>query len=141
MVYNEIMVVPKEVKDVLESLRKHQSGELLFQGTTISFRLFDQGEKIVLQTPVFEGHDYIPPSVRKGMTSKLPIHNQAFRTYLTLDEEKFRIILNYVGNAELYDIPFFHQLLEEFTFIAEEWREFFDNDGKKDLIYVRQPKT
>lgn len=134
------MVIPKEVITILESLRTKQVGELTFQGTPISFRVFDEGQKLYLQTSVFEGHDYIPPAVRQGMATKLPIHNYEFRTFLTLDEENYRIILNYVGNAELSDVPHFHQLLEEFQFISEEWRDYFDNGGQKDLIWVKKPR-
>jgi hypothetical protein len=53
-----------------------------------------------------------------------------------LDEENYRIFLNYIGSTEeLTNLKFFH-LMKEFEFMVEEWRIFLDEHDKQDLIYI-----
>lgn len=130
------MNVKEEIDSLLSQLLLHDVGEIHFHGSVMNIRLFDIHTKLALNTTVYNGSNYIPKSVRNCLTSKAPLPQTGIRTYLSVDEENFKIHLNYVGKIDHLDRKRFLKLLEEFAWIAEAWRKFLDEHDRQDLVFV-----
>ena len=106
----------------------------------ISVHLFDHGSKLILSVPVYEGGNFIPLSVRNSLLKPLPFKAPPLKTLFKVDEDHFQISLNYLGHLGHFNQRMFIDLIEDFSELADQWRLYLDDDDKKDLIHVRQPK-
>jgi hypothetical protein len=131
------MDLDEDLKKLIHQLSHRDMGLILFNGSDITVRVYEQDSRLSLSTPVYYGGNYIPKSVRKCLSERAPFEDHSIRTYLSLDEENFQIALNYLGQLENLDRSKFKDLLENFTVQAEEWRLFLDENDRHDLIYVR----
>jgi hypothetical protein len=133
------MIIEKELKKIFHQLVKEDVAQIAIGGTDITIRVLDDASKFSLSTPVYFGGNFIPKSVRSCVSHKTPIANERIKTYLTIDEPNFKVYLNYLGNLEQLGQHGFGALLEEFTWVADEWRLILDEHDKNDLIHVRVP--
>lgn len=124
------------IRDLMQELRVKQSARITFKGNEIFLEMKEDGDKIHFQAAVFEGDNYIPPSVRNGIKQKVPFMDNFFKAYLTIDEEQFKVLLHHDEPSRTTSSNLFTQI-DRFSFLAEEWREFLDHNGKRDLIPVR----
>lgn len=132
------MLLEKEYQKLIHDLLTHERGQIFLSGSDISVTVFDHSSKMSLATPVYFGSDYIPKSVRSGVSKSPPFEkNQSIRTYLTIDEENHRIFLHYLGTIETLNSAKFTNLLDDFSYLAGEWRIYLDEHDKNDLIHVR----
>lgn len=106
-------------------------------GFTVSVYVLENGHALHLKTSVYNGHNYIPPSVREGLNSQPPFSYGALSAKLTLSEESFQIHLNYRTELSSFESHKFFNLLDEYSWLAHQWRDFFDDQDRKDLIYVK----
>lgn len=102
----------------------------------LSIHLSDNRSQISLFTVVYVGQEYIPNGVRTCLDKEAPFQNP-LRTYLTIDEEQYKIYLNYTDGIDHLSHETLNELLEEFNMAADEWRLYLDENDKKDLIHVR----
>jgi hypothetical protein len=131
----------KEVSQVIERLKADRSAHIDIYGSPLSIGLFDEAHKLTLSTVVFHGSNFIPLSVRACLNKKdAPIHPSALPTYITVDEQNSSIILNYIGRWESVTPFTFDRLLDEFCWLAEEWRSFLDEHGRQDLVHIYHKK-
>ena len=130
------MLIQKDLTKVFKQLFHDDIFQISFCGCEITVRVFDSASKLSLSSPVYYGGNFIPQSVRKGALHKFN-QRDLIRTSLVMDEEKFQIDLNYLGNLEILDQQQFFNILESFTFIANRWRNFLDEHDKNDLIYIK----
>lgn len=131
------MLVEKELQKIYQDLISHDQTQIFLSGSDVTVRVFDNSTKISLTTPVYFGGNYIPPSVRSGITKSPPFEKtQTINTTLTVDEDSYRIFLHYIGTTEVLNNTKFAYLLENFCYLAEEWRIYLDEHDKNDLIYV-----
>ncbi len=105
-------------------------------GSEIDVHLYDQHEKMSLAASVYEGGNFIPQSVRKCIKGKLPFDGQWIPTKLVVEEENYKILLVYVGQGVTFNPQNFKDLLEEFSWQADEWRLYLEEHDKHDLVYV-----
>jgi len=134
----DVMLVEKEVKRLYHELIQHEYAQVFLSGSDITVRAFDNHSKIFLTTPIYFGGNYIPKSVRQAIAKTPPFDkDQTIKTSITVDEENFRIFLNFIGAIEILNNKRFHQLLEDFCYLAEEWRIYLDEHDRNDLVYVR----
>lgn len=132
------MLIEKDIHKILSHLAGHESVQISFDGSEIFIRFMEAASKLSLTTVVYNGGNYIPSSVRSCVSHKAPIFQASIPTFLTLDEPHFQIQLNYIGTAnETLSYVKFKELLEEFGFMAEKWRNYLDEHDKNDLVYVR----
>jgi hypothetical protein len=131
------MIVEKELKNLLNELSRRNVAEIKLGGSSIMVHVFDQSSKFSLSTPVYMGGNFIPKSVRTCLTKDPPFTRNHLKSYLTVDENKFQIILNYLGGVANINKRTFINLLEEFSWLADEWRLYLDEHDKTDLIHVR----
>ncbi len=131
------MLVKKSVKEILNNLAHGKSIDVPFDGSNIVIRTLDETSKLSLTALIFDGGDYIPKSVRNCISQKSPFSHSSILTFLSVDEKKFQVKLNYLGMAKNLNEDDFKELLGEFSLIAEKWRIYLDEHGKNDLLHVR----
>lgn len=134
------MIAERNFKRLFEELRSSEGAEITLNGMPISIRVFDQGSKLSLATSVYEGGNYIPQGVRHCLNQKAPFKPSSIQTYLNVDEPNYRISLNYLGHLAHFNSQQFCSLIEEFNWLAEEWRLFLDEHDRNDLVHVRVSK-
>jgi hypothetical protein len=133
------MIIEKELKKIFHQLIKDDVAQIAVGGTDITIRVLEDASKFSLSTPVYFGGNFIPKSVRHCVTHKTSIPNERIKTHLTLDEAKFQVFLNYIGEVENIQRYGFGALLEEFSWVADEWRLILDEHDRNDLVHVRVP--
>lgn len=131
------MLAHKELQKVYQNLLSQNYAQLFINGSDITLTIFDDSSKISLTTPVYFGGNYIPNSVRVAIKKHPPFEKyQSIKTSLTINEDDFRIFLNYLDTTEALNNEKFTHLLEDFCHIAEEWRIYLEEHDKEDLIYI-----
>lgn len=133
------MLAQKELKKLFHQLFEKEIVEINLGGSTVTIRFHADESKFFLSSSVYFGGNFIPNSVRKCLTYKTPFV-QDLKTYLTIIEDKFQIDLNYVGTLDNLNGEKFKELLEEFSWLSDEWRLFLDDHDKNDIIHVRMPR-
>jgi hypothetical protein len=131
------MVIQKELQKLYQQLLQDTVARIPVNGTDVTVRILE-GSKLSLSTEVYFGGNFIPPSVRASLTKKLPATEGHIKTFFTIDEPNFRIYLNYLGHIQTLKNQAFDHLIEEFGWLAQEWRHFLDENDKHDLIHVRK---
>lgn len=132
------MIIERDIYKLLGQLSKEQNSHITIDGSDIKIHFAQEVSKLSLSTIVYNGGNYIPSSVRRCLSHKLPFHHSDIKTFLTIDENHYTVELNYLGlaNSRL-NYHDFKELLEEFGGIAEKWRDYLDENDKNDLVYVR----
>jgi len=131
------MLAEKELRKIVRELSHENLVKVDFEGVEVLINRFDLiSGKAALSACVYFGGNFIPQSVRQSVIQKVLIKGDHINTSLSLNEEEFTVLLNYVGTCSLEEIALNH-LLEEFCWIANEWRLFLDEQDRNDLVYVR----
>lgn len=132
------MLIEKDIQQILNQLAGGGSIKVPFDGSDIVIRVIDDASKLSLSALVYEGGNYIPSSVRRCISHKSPFSIPSpMLTFLTVDEQKFQVKLNYLGHAHALNRHTFKEVLEDFGIIAEKWRLYLEDHDKNDLIHVR----
>jgi len=124
------------IRDLITELKLNQKADINFQGSEVHLEMREDGDKIHFLTSVYDGGNYIPPSVRSGIKQKVPFEDTSFSSYLTIDEEHFQIHLHHDEPSRTSTGRLFNQI-DRFCFLAEEWRDFLDRNDRSDLVPVR----
>ena len=132
------MLLENDLNSLLSGLAQNKNAEVFLHGSVLTLELIDQASsKLLLSTPVYNGGNYIPKSVREGLKKHPDFSRHAMHTNFVVDEENFIVTLAHNNSllettkARLVDI------LEEFSILADEWRLYLDEQDKNDLIHVR----
>lgn len=130
------MIVEKNLKKLFQQLDHDDTAQITLGGNDITIRVFDDASKISLATTVYFGGNFIPKSVRNGISQKSPFNRVSIKTSLAIDEKQYLVNLHYLGHLEHMNNLNFTSLLEEFTWLARAWRAYLDEHDKNDLIRV-----
>jgi hypothetical protein len=133
------MVMQKELKKLFHQLVREDMAQIELGGSNITIRVLDHASTFSLTTPVYYGGNFIPKSVRRCLSQKGPIFRENIKTNLTVNENNFEIFLNYLGSLDHLNGEKFKELLEEFSWLADEWRLYLDEHDRNDLVHVRIP--
>ncbi len=131
------MIVEKELKKIFRQLLQEDIVKIDVDGFNITVRIFDQASKLSLSTPVYFGGNYIPKSVRNSLSKSVGFSSSHIKAFTSIDENNFQINLNYLGRLNVLNNESFRDLLEDFSGLASEWRNFLDEHDKNDLVHVR----
>lgn len=134
------MIVSKDIKKLFSHLLSNEVTEIAIDGMTVSLQILESSSKVSLSTAVYEGGNYIPKSVRKCLSEKVPFDHKVISTFLKVDEPHFQISLNYLGSFNQLNQQSLLNLLEEFSELANEWRFYLDEHDKNDLVHVYAAK-
>ncbi len=131
------MLLEKNLKRLLSQLDHDDIVQIPYGEHELTLKVFDNASKVLLSTPVYFGGNFIPSSVRKCASQKHPFHGQPeIKTSLYIDESKFKITLSYLDDMNNLKSVNFSKIIEEFEFIADEWRVVLDENDKNDLVHV-----
>ena len=131
------MIIQKDLKRLFAQLLHDDFARITIDGAEVLVRIYDRAAKFSLVTPVYFGSNFIPNSVRQCVAKRAPFDHGEIKTFLTVDENNFQINLNYLGTTEPLSNQFFVELLEQFSWLAQEWRLYLDENDKNDLIHIR----
>jgi hypothetical protein len=136
-----IMIVEKELRKLLHQLVKEEIAQISLGNSLVKVHVFDNSTKIALSAHVYAGGNFIPKSVRNCTTLTPQFQKNHITTYLNIEEDSFSIYLNYVGGLDHLNKRMFVDLLEEFSWLADEWRVYLDEHDKHDLVHVHIPRN
>lgn len=134
------MLVEKEIKKIFQKLLQDDIIRITLDGFDILVRVLEGPSKLILSTQVYFGGNFIPKSVRKCVSDRDPfisMEGEHIKTQLIIDEEHFLINLNFIGGLENLNNESFRLLLEDFTWLANKWRDNLDEHDRNDLVHVR----
>lgn len=132
------MIAAQEIKRLFHQLRQEYHANVSIDQRNIHVCILDNSSKLFFTTGVFNGTNYIPKSVRGCLNSSPTFLLQSkVKGYLTIDEEHHSISLNYIGLLGHLNNETFRDLLEDFSWLALQWQNYFDDHDRKDLIHVR----
>lgn len=134
------MIVEKEFRKLVSQLVKEEIAQIVLGHSEVTVHVLDNASKISLSSSVYFGGNFIPKSVRKSITQTPSFEKGLMKTSLVVDEENFRISLNYLGGLNHLNKRMFVDLLEEFSWLADEWRLYLDEHDKNDLVYIHSQK-
>lgn len=128
------------IKDMISQLTHHRTVELAMNGFRIVSQLAPLGNTLSLRTVVYEGFNYVPPSVRQCLSGSFLGPASPLKALLNLNEETFEITLAFSEPVPNLTEESLIGLLEEFTWLGEEWRRILDDHDKRDLVHILAPK-
>ena len=132
------MLIEKDIQKLLGQLSHNENIHLFVDGSDILVRFERDNLKLSLSTIVYNGGNYIPSSIRRCVSHKSFMPRSSINTFLSMNEHDFQISLNYLNQSpDSLSYRHFKDLLEEFGFLAEIWRNHLDENDKNDLVYVR----
>ena len=102
-------------------------------GFELTAKLFDDGSQVYLSTPVMIYRTDLSPAVRDAVREGATVEGSQLDGFLRLDESKGIVYLDYLGPMEAESGVEYIHLLQEFIWIANEWRYRLDLKGKLDL--------
>lgn len=131
------MVSQSKSKKWLEKLMQKGTVEIVLHGNKVYVKAFQNDSIFSLSSVVYQGGDYIPKSVRSCAQKQ---ESSAFQSRiagsLVVDEQNYRVELHYVERMDEVDDRVLQDLLEEFCWLSEEWRNLLDEHDRQDLVYV-----
>lgn len=131
------MLVEEELQKVLHDLISNARAQIFLSGADISISVSENYSKMTLITPVYFGGNYIPASVRAGITRRPPFErHRNIKTFLTIDENRFAIFLHCEGTTESLNSVKFGSLLDDFCYLSEAWRTYLHDKDQNDRVYV-----
>ena len=135
------MLVERDFRKLVHQLIKEEVAKVALGNSEVVVHILDHASKISLSSSVYIGGNFIPKSVRSCLSQKPSFEQGHIKTSLTLDEEHFSINLNFLGGLAHLNKRMFVDLLEEFSWLADEWRLYLDEHDKHDLVHVHVPKS
>ncbi|MCB1112744.1 MAG: hypothetical protein H7A37_03925 [Chlamydiales bacterium] len=128
------MLLDSEMEKLFRTLLTKDSAQIYFCGSNLLICIIDNASKLSVTTPVYFGNDYIPKSVRQCTENTPPFHSDSIKTFVTIDGDQ--VTLRYLGKIDPLNNYKFRELLTEFCYMAEKWRDYLDEHDKKDLLRV-----
>lgn len=136
LTYRVNMVTESVLQTIIDGLKEGKNTTIRLLGNLIEVKSCANSSKLWLSTVIYDGGNYIPSSVRNTLQSPSPVPRSPIPTFVTVDESKFQLVLNYLGLLPEDGPQQFKDLLEQFAWDAEEWRYYLDDFDKRDLIRV-----
>jgi len=130
------MLMENNLEKVITHLLHHDDVQIEVNGVEITVHVVDDASKIFLSSLIYKGDGYIPLSVRDCLKKEAPFTSNRLNIYPALHEKKFSVTLHFMGSVE-YSPDSVGDLLNEFAFVANEWRAFLDEHDKNDLVHAR----
>ncbi|MEI8365512.1 MAG: hypothetical protein WCF65_03750 [Parachlamydiaceae bacterium] len=134
------MIIEKEFRKLVHQLVRQEVAKITLGHSEVIVHVLDNASKVSLSSLVYSGGNFIPKSVRECLNNIKLLESEHIKTYLNVDEETFSITLNFLGGLQHLNKRMFVDLLEEFSWLADEWRLYLDEHDRNDLIHIHIPK-
>ncbi|WP_213152423.1 hypothetical protein [Neochlamydia sp. AcF95] len=131
------MIIEQDLKKLFQKLDHDQVLHIQLNENELGIKVFDGASKIFLTTRIYKGDNFIPKSVRNGIARKAPCSRTSIKTFLSINENQYRVDLNYLGLLQQMNAQNFAILMEDFVRLACGWRVYLDEQDQNDLIHVR----
>lgn len=127
----------QEIAQVYEELQTAQRGKLTLGLFDIQWARSPDRRMVYLATPIFDGGNYVPQSVRRAV-GQAGLHAQGggVGVALAIDEARFQVVLHYRTEEGVTNPDALGHIMDEFLALADEWHRLLDEYGEQDLIYV-----
>ncbi len=125
------------IKDLVDYLIHRGKVEVPAHGSRILVEFSARTELLSFQSTVYQGQDYVPPSVRLCLSPSFRGPASSLLTSLELHKETYSVSLHFSDTIPHLTHDLLMSLLEEFGWLAEEWRQVFDDHDKRDLVHIR----
>jgi len=117
---------------VMSQLAGKRKARVVIQGVVIFFEVSPRKNHFTLYTKVYSGDGYLPKNVRSCVSSSGVLRWQHSGAYLKLDPLTHCVYLfQEIKMEEGKYIPFKHHL-SDFSMVAAEWREIFQDFAEQD---------
>ncbi len=130
------MLIHSELKKIFHQLIKDHLAYVDFNHTKIAIKIVRDASLFSLNATVYIGENFIPKSVRKALHSHPSFIDRQIKTNFSIEESQFKIYLNYLGHLDYKDEEAFTAIVQEFSWLLEEWRLYLDEHDKHDLIHL-----
>lgn len=124
------------IKNLVDQLRYRLRAEVSIHQFEISIVLDRLNQELTLSTAVYQGQNYIPTSVRHAVSGHVLGPASTLKGILSLDEEAFRVTLTHCQVMTELSEKSLTYLLEEFSWLAEQWRWLLDEQDRRDLVHI-----
>lgn len=131
-----VMLVKEEIQQLLHQLRRGNTVSIPFDDSIVIARFARDSSELSLSALIYNGNNYIPPSVRDCLSQKVSFLPPSMQTFFSVEEGSFQVTLHYLEEAEGITQEELQELVEEFGLIAEKWRLYLEDREKSDLVYV-----
>lgn len=129
------MVVQQEVQKLFQNLAYREAAFITVGSVEILVRSIEDGKQLVITTPIYSGGNYIPSKVRHAVALN-SIQSKLIHPKLIIDEDKFEIYLRYTADKPEISLEALKEDLEEFAWLAEEWRIILDEEDRNDRVHI-----
>lgn len=129
------MVVQQEVQELFQNLIHREAAIIVVGGSEILVRTADDGQLLLITTPVYCGGNYIPSRVRHAVALN-SVQSKLIRPKLIIDEDRFEIFLRYIEERRDLSLETLKADLEEFAWLADEWRTILDEEDRNDRVHI-----
>jgi len=131
-------MVEQKLKHLLDDLIDKGVVTLTLLGHRITAQTCFNRSKLWLSAVIYDGGDYLPESIRGLVNEPSPVPDSSIPTFVSIDEKKSQLLLNYVGLMPTSNVDQFKEILDKFSWDVEEWCYFLEDFGQKDLVYARR---
>lgn len=133
------MITNDQLPGIIENLTEKCFAIVMIEGMLIRLSLLEDGDTLHLSTPVFYGDNYIPKSVKEALQSREVVSSELLKVSFRIDEDSYSVFLNCQG-PWIGNIDSVKEMLYEFSWLAEEWKQWLNEKGKGDLlpIYIKK---
>ncbi len=125
------------IKELIDYLKLYGRAQVPSSGSNVVVEFSRAADQLSFETLVYQGENYIPPSVRLCLSPSFRGPASNLKSTLSIDENSYSVSLHYQENTPLLTQDILMSLLEEFSWLSEEWRRVFDDHDKRDLVHVR----
>lgn len=95
-------------------------------------------EGLAISAPIYKGDNYIPAGVREAIQGSLFSGRSFLKTHFSLEEQNFTITIHSHILTPSLNQEFLSPLLEEFSWVAEQWWRHLDDRDQQDLVYIHR---
>jgi hypothetical protein len=117
----------------LSQISSKPKAQIHFQDFPITIQKGTEKNRWIISTSVFVGEERLPSHVQDCVSSSGSLKWQTNGAYLKTDRETCTVSLVQEVTCTLTYIPY-TQLLTDFSDLAAEWKEIFDDKGHTSII-------
>jgi hypothetical protein len=130
------MLSGNELEELVFQLFMDLEANVIVNGEQLRITLSKDMKELKLSTIVFHGDDFVPLSVRKAIKAKSIFNISLITTQLAIDESNHDVRLEFTQNLDESGFEGFEEWLEDYFWIASEWRYILEKHGREDLVFV-----
>jgi len=130
------MLPESEIEEIVFQLFMNLETNIVVDGEHLSMSLSKDMKRLKLSTVIFRGDNFIPLSIRRALRAETIFNISLISTTFSIDEATHEISLTFTQNLDESGLEDFDEWLEDYFWIAREWRFILEKYGKEDLVFA-----